>query len=183
MSDDRKRKFGTKLRHLRKACRTNDGKGWTLKELSDKSQVDLALISAVERGTRNAGEVTLRKLAQALGLLEGDTRKFVLEGLSAAGSKQVLDEYKDYPAHFLHLLPEQVSSEVPGFDPMKIVMLQSNGGADGSGSDLMCQMEDGKWLAIQIKVAHGDSKEDAMTRLEARTDILRVAPYEEKHPK
>ncbi|MEQ1841361.1 MAG: helix-turn-helix transcriptional regulator, partial [Verrucomicrobiales bacterium] len=51
--------MATRLRQLR------ERKGWTLKQASDASRVYSTYISAIETGSRSAGNETLRKLADA----------------------------------------------------------------------------------------------------------------------
>lgn len=122
--------------------------------LDKEAAVDLALISAIERGTRNAGEKTLRKLAAALEFSAEEIEQFVMEGLSAAGTKQVMDKYKNFPADFLHLLPAYIHALIPNFDPSQIHEVKTD-----TKGNITWRMYSGEYFAAKLQVTHWNNAE------------------------
>lgn len=66
MKDPALIRFGENLRHAREA------RGWSQTELSDASDVHQVAIARIERGGRNAGVLTVSKLANALRVSAAD---------------------------------------------------------------------------------------------------------------
>jgi len=64
--DDIKRRFGTRLRQLRKAG------GLSQEALALRCELDRSYIGGVERGQRNVSLVNIAKIAAALGVLPSD---------------------------------------------------------------------------------------------------------------
>ncbi len=124
------------------------------------SQVDFSLIGGLEAGKRKAGELTLRKLAVALGLNPEETEEFVNEGLSAAGTQPVFEKHSRFPAQFLNELPKQVLEHCRGIDPEEIVEIVKQ-----DGTDLTWRMKDGTCYALEIKIGKGASPERAKEAL------------------
>ena len=66
MSDDPKKKFGERVRILRKQA------GWSQEELADACGLHRTYIGAVERGERNISLVNIVQLAHALRVKPSD---------------------------------------------------------------------------------------------------------------
>lgn len=112
-----------------------------------------------------------------MGLSVEETEEFVDEGLSAAGSKQVLEQFKEFPTHFLHVFPREIHSAFPNLKPSEIEDVVWSGGRDtpapagscaaipcGSQPDLMWRVAD-KWFAAAITIASGDTPTGAKANL------------------
>lgn len=165
LMENRKKKFGKKVRTLRLGLDLGDGKVVTVRKLGEVSGVDFALISCVERGERNAGEVSLRKLAKAFQLNQEASEAFVEEGLSAAGSKQVLDRFRDFPTHFLHLLPREILAQFPDLDPKEIEVVEGFQDASQDRHPDLVWRVGSKWFVGQITIATGTTPSQAMDSL------------------
>jgi len=169
MEEQRRRNFGRKLRELRLNHETESGGGVTLQRLAEISHVDYALISAVERGTRRVGEISLRKLAAALDLDEKGTESFVLEGLTAAGSNQILEEAKDFPVHFLHAIAREIRLAFPDQDPGEIdEVVYHPASRENYSPDLMWSNKEGEWFALEISLAKGRNPTEAVSKLKRK---------------
>jgi len=159
---ERKEKFARTLRELREGVRSAEfqKKGPSIRKLAEMSQVDFSLIGGLEAGRRQAGEITLRKLAAALGLDGETTEDFVNEGLSAAGTQTVIERHSRFPAQFLNELPKQVLEHCRDIDPDEIIEIVKQDGAD-----LTWRMKDGTCYALEIKIGKGASPERAKEAL------------------
>jgi len=160
----RKVKFGQTLSKLRKDFRNGEfqDKGPSIRRLAEMAKVDFSLIGGLESGKRQAGELTLRKLATALGLDQQATDEFVSEGLTAAGTQPVMERHSEFPAQFLNELPKQVLEHCRGIDPSEIVEIIKQ-----DGVDLAWRMKDGICYALEIKIGKGASPEKAKESLYA----------------
>ncbi|MCB1077334.1 MAG: helix-turn-helix transcriptional regulator [Verrucomicrobiae bacterium] len=176
----RKLKFGEALRKLRGSQRDADGRPLSLRGLAGRAKMNHSFIAGIESGNRNAGEISLRKLANALGLSPDETEAFVEEGLSAAGSKQVLDNFKDFPTAFLHVLAREILSAYPEMDPGKIEdVLWRGGGLKASEADLLWRIGD-HWFAAEISVSCGNCPSAAFANLKRKLS-RRDRGKEKKH--
>jgi transcriptional regulator with XRE-family HTH domain len=72
MSDDPKKKFGERIRILRKQA------GWSQEELADASGLHRTYVGAVERGERNVSLINIVQFAHALRVKPSD----IMEGIS-----------------------------------------------------------------------------------------------------
>lgn len=159
---DRKENFAKILKGLREAVRSDEfqKKGPSIRRLAEISHVDFSLIGGLEAGKRQAGEITLRKLAAALGLEGETTEDFVNEGLSAAGTQPVIEKHSRFPAQFLNELPKQVLEHCRDINPEEIVEIIKQ-----DGTDLTWRMKDGTCFALEIKIGKGASPERAKEAL------------------
>lgn len=159
---DRKKNFGRILKRLREGVRSEEFQknGPSIRRLAEMSKVNFSLIGGLEAGKRQAGEITLRKLAAALGLNPEETEQFVNEGLSAAGTQPVFERHSRFPAQFLNELPKQVLEHCRGIEPEDIVEIVKQ-----DGTDLTWRMKDGTCYALEIKIGKGSSPERAKASL------------------
>lgn len=159
---DRKKNFGKILKRLREGVRSEEfqKKGPSIRRLAEMSNVNFSLIGGLEAGKRQAGEITLRKLAAALRLKQEATEEFVNEGLSAAGTQPVIERHSRFPAQFLNELPKQVLEHCRGINPEEIVEIVKQ-----DGTDLSWRMKDGTCYALEIKIGKGASPERAKASL------------------
>lgn len=88
------RKLGENLKKLR------DSHHWTQKELSAISGVSITYISAIERGERNAGAVTLSKLCEAFAVSEEVLRYGSHKGRFTREEGELLQRLKDSPERY-----------------------------------------------------------------------------------
>lgn len=88
------RKLGENLKKLR------DAHHWTQKELSVISGVSITYISAIERGERNAGAVTLSKLCEAFAVSEEVLRYGNHRGRYSREDIEMLQRLKDSPHRY-----------------------------------------------------------------------------------
>ena len=72
MSDDPKKKFGERIRILRKQA------GWSQEELADACGLHRTYVGAVERGERNVSLINIVQFAHALQVKPSD----IMEGIS-----------------------------------------------------------------------------------------------------
>lgn len=158
----RKQIFAKTLRDLREGLRSDlfQKKGPSIRKLAEMAKVDFSLIGGLEAGKRQAGELTLRKLAVALQLKPEATEEFVNEGLSAAGTQPVIERHSRFPAQFLNELPKQVLEHCRGINPEEIVEIVKQ-----DGTDLTWRMKDGTCYALEIKIGKGASPERAKEAL------------------
>lgn len=148
MRTGEKERFRHRLRRLRENYRDEQtGKvGLTLRELGLRANVDFAYLGAIESARRNAGEITLRKIARALALSSTETESLVRQGLCAAGRLPGSEGMWEFPAEFHCAIPTVLATM--GLDPKEIQQVELR-----KPSVLTWRMVDGTSYRAQIEIS------------------------------